>query len=446
MALLVGPGLVATLGAAGVVEDGGVLVEGDRIAAVGPFDALRARHPEARLVGAGGGLVLPGLTNAHTHLYGLFARGFAFRGPAPRSFRQILERVWWRLDRALSLEAVHVSALAALAESLRAGVTAVCDHHASPSAIPGSLDAIARAARALGIRACLAYEVTDRGGPEGARAGIEENVRVIRAVAGGRGGGLLAARFGLHAAFTLSDETLAACRRAAEDLGADFPGFHVHVAEGPEDPADSLLRSGRRTVHRLAAAGILGRGTFVGHGVHLDEEEIALLAATGAVLTHQPHSNMGNAVGWPRILHMRERGVRVALGTDGFVPDMFETLRVAALLHAHQTGVPSAGAAEFGEVLLRDNPAVLSEVFGVPLGRLEPGAAADVVVTGYRPPTPVTPQNLASHLFYGLSPARIATVIVAGRVVVDGGRLVTVDEEDLAREARQMAAAVWARI
>jgi len=434
--LLIGPGIVATMGALGVLPDAGVLVDGDRVSAVAGFQELSELYPDAGHIDARGAVIMPGLTNAHTHLYGLFARGFAFPGPAPRSFRQILESVWWKLDRALTREAVHLSALYGLADHLRCGVTTVVDHHASPSFIAGSLDEIARAADTLGIRACLCYEVTDRNGAVGAQEGIEENVRFLR-------DRRMPALFGLHAAFTLSDETLRHCRAAADELGA---GFHIHLAEGPEDPADALERSGVRTAHRLAAAGILRPGTFVGHGVHLDEEEMAILAYTGVVLTHQPHSNMGNAVGFPRILDMRKQGVKVALGTDGYTPDMLETLRAAATLHSHSTATPSAGVAEFADVLLRENPRILSERFGAPLGRLEPGSAADLVVTDYRPPTPITDGNFPFHLFFGISAAHVRTVLVRGQVVVSDRRIVGVDEETLARQAQSVAAQVWKQI
>jgi putative selenium metabolism protein SsnA len=417
-------------------EDRGVLVDGDHIIAVDAFAALRQQHPTAEVIDAGGALVMPALTNAHTHLYGLFVRGCAFPGPAPRSFRQILESVWWRLDKALTREAVRISALYGLADHLRCGVTAVVDHHASPSFISGSLDEIAAAAEQVGIRACLCFEVTDRNGDAGAKEGILENARFIASRR-------MPAMFGLHAAFTLSDDTLETARQIADELGA---GFHVHLAEGPEDPADSLLRSKKRTAHRLASAGVLKPGTFVGHGVHLDHEEIALLAETGVVVTHQPQSNMGNAVGFPRFLHMRERGVKVALGTDGYTPDMLETLRAAATLHSHSTATPSAGVGEFAEILLKDNPAVLSQVFKTQLGRLAPGAAADLIVTDYRPPTPINSGNFPYHVYFGLSAAHVRTVLCNGKVVVKDHRLTTVDEAALAAEARSVAAEVWKRL
>lgn len=435
MTLLIGPGIVATMGARGVLQDAGVLVEGDRVAAVAGYQELLELYPDAERIDARGAVIMPGLTNAHTHLYGLFARGFNFNS-APKSFRQILEQVWWRLDKGLTKEAVHLSALYGLADHLRCGVTTVVDHHASPSYISGSLDEIARAAESLGIRTCLCYEVTDRNGPDGAKQGIAENVRFLKER---RMPGL----FGLHASFTLSDETLLACRQAADELGA---GFHIHLAEGPEDPADADARCHQRTAHRLAKAGILRPGTFVGHGVHLDAEEMAILAYTGVVLTHQPHSNMGNAVGFPRILNMREQGVKVAIGTDGYTPDMLETLRAAATLHSHSTAIPSAGVGEFAEVLLRDNPRILSQTFGVPLGRLQAGCAADLVVTSYHPPTPVNDSNFPFHLFFGLSAAHMRTVLVAGRVAVSEHRLVGLDEEALSRQAQSVAAQVWKQI
>lgn len=435
MKLLIGPGIVATMGSRGVLHDAGVLVEGDRVTVVAGYQELSELYPDAERIDARGAVIMPGLTNAHTHLYGLFARGFAFPG-SPKSFRQILEQVWWKLDKGLTREAIHLSALYGLADHLRCGVTTVVDHHASPSYIAGSLDEIAAAAERLGIRACLCYEVTDRNGDAGARQGIDENVRFLRERR-------MPALFGLHAAFTLSDETLDACLAAADEMGA---GFHVHLAEGPEDPADALLRSGQRTAHRLAKAGILRPGTFVGHGVHLDAEEIAILAYTGVVLTHQPHSNMGNAVGFPRILHMRERGVQVALGTDGYTPDMLETVRAAATLHSHSTATPSAGLAEFADVLLRENPRILSQTFGIPLGRLDPGCAADLVVTDYQPPTPVTDGNFPFHLLFGISSAHVRTVLARGRVVVCDHRIVGLDAEALSRQAQTVAAQVWKQI
>lgn len=353
----------------------------------------------------------------------------------------MLERLWWRLDRALDEKGIYYSALLGGIAALRAGCTAVVDHHASPNAIPGALDRVAEAMDALGLRACLCYEVSDRDGEERARAGIAENARFLAKVAGGRGG-RLTGKFGLHASFTVSDRTLAAARAAAQETGA---GFHLHCAEGPEDGAHSRVHHGQRVVERLLGQGILGPDTILAHCVHVGAEEIGLLAETGTAVSHQPHSNMGNAVGWAPILRMQERGVPVVLGTDGYNWDMIEAMRTAAALHAHMTGEPGAGVAEFAGVLLQNNAALASRIWGAPVGRLEPGALADLVLWEYCPPTPLTAANLPWHLQFGLASSRVHTVLVDGRVVLEDRRLPGLDEAAIAAGALPVALATWER-
>lgn len=437
---LIGPGTVITQGAAGaVIEDGGVVTRGSEILAVGPFDELNEQYPEAALVNAGGGTIMPGLINAHAHFYGMFARGMALKDPPPASFQQVLERIWWRLDKALDERGVYLSAALSAMAALRAGVTTVIDHHASPSAIAGSLDLIGEATEALGLRACLCYEVTDRDGPERARAGIEENVRFARSV---RPGGRLAAKFGLHASFTVGRETMAAARRAEFDLGV---GFHLHCAEGPEDGDHSRAAFGRPVVQRLKEEGILGPRTILAHCVHVGEPELGLLAESGTTVSHQPHSNLGNAVGWAQMLRLQERGVPIALGTDGYTWDLIESMRTAAALVSHQTRAPGAGVGEFAGVLLGGNARLAAGIFGRRLGVLEPGAAADLIVLEYFPPTPLTAANLPWHLQFGMYAAQVRTVLVDGRVVMQDRVITGLDELELAAEARRVALATWER-
>jgi putative selenium metabolism protein SsnA len=442
MSLLIGPGTVVTADGSGrVLAQGGVLVAGNRVAAVGDFTVLQLANPAATVLDAAGGTITPGLINAHTHFYGLFARGMALKDPPPATFRQILERVWWRLDKALDHEAVYLSAMFGSIAALRSGCTTVVDHHAGPNAIAGSLDRIAAATAEVGLRACLCYEVSDRDGPERAAAGIAENARFLERVAGGAGG-RLRGLFGLHAAFTVSDQTLAESRAAARATGA---GFHIHCAEGPEDEAHSQVHHGLSVVERLLNRSILGPETILGHCVHISEADMGLLAETGTTVSHQPHSNMGNAVGWSRLLRMQERGVPVALGTDGYNWDMLETMRTAAAMHAHMTGAPGAGVGEFAGVLLAGNARLVSRMYGEPVGRLEPGALADLVIWDYYPPTPLTAGNLPWHMQFGMSGAQARTVLVDGRVVLRDRQLPGIDEAALARQARAVAARVWER-
>ena len=301
-----------------VLEGQAVYIDGKMIAEIGPESQLREKYLKAELVDARGQLVMPGNICAHTHFYGAYARGMGIPGPAPKDFPEILEKLWWPLDQALDEDSVHASALVHLVDAIKHGTTTLIDHHASPNFISGSLDVIADAVDQSGLRSVLCYEVTDRGGEKRALEGIHENVDFMHKTASGRfADGRVAATFGLHASLTLTDETLSACRDAAGD-GA---GFHIHVAEHEADEYDSLNRSGMRVVDRLNKYNILGPRTIVAHGVHIDFHEAQLLADSGSWLSHQPRSNMNNAVGVAQIESLMRVGIKVCLGNDGFTPD-----------------------------------------------------------------------------------------------------------------------------
>src|SRR5262245_8994961 len=203
-----------------ILENNALSIEGDRILDLGQSIDLRTKYPQAEVIDARGQYVMPGNICAHTHFYGAFARGMAIPGEAPKDFPEILERLWWRLDKALTLEDVRYSALVCLVDAVKHGTTTLFDHHASPNTITGSLDVIAEAVEEAGLRACLCYEVSDRDGVEKTRAGIEENQRFLKSQFSNLNS-QVAATFGLHASFTLSDATLEACR------SVHAGGFHI---------------------------------------------------------------------------------------------------------------------------------------------------------------------------------------------------------------------------
>src|ERR1039457_5582056 len=222
--LLVGNGRLMPLDdRQSLIEDGCVAIEGGLIAAVGATGELQRSYPGAQFIDARGRLILPGLINTHTHLYSTFARGMALKDDAPGDFTQILERLWWRLDKVLTLEDVYLSAMVAMIDCIRNGTTTIFDHHSSPGAVRGSLFRIAEAARATGVRSCLCYEVTDREGWRVADDSIEENREFLLACEGSDDA-MLRGLFGLHASFTVSDETMARCRKVAGKLNS---GFHI---------------------------------------------------------------------------------------------------------------------------------------------------------------------------------------------------------------------------
>lgn len=426
-----------------LIEDGAIAIQSDTILAVGPTSELRRQYPEAaQELDAGGKLALPGSICAHTHFYGAYARGLAIPGPAPKNFPEILQRLWWTLDKALDPESVKYSALVCLVDSIRRGTTTLIDHHASPNAIEGSLSLIAEAVKTAGLRACLCYEVSDRDGEARAQAGIDENVRWIKE-ARARQDPTLAGTFGLHAALTLSNATLERALAAADPLGS---GFHIHAAEGPADQEWSLQTYGERVIQRLHRHGILGEKTIVAHAIAIDPWEMALLRETGTWVTHQPRSNMNNAVGVADVPAMLRAEMRVGLGNDGFSFDMFQEMKTAYLLHKVHTDDPrTLGGYEVMTLAYANNAALAGLFFPKPVGRLEPGAFADIILVDYHPFTPLSSGNLPWHLLFGFDGGHVTHTIAAGRLLMADRQLLALDEAEIAARARELAPGVWER-
>lgn len=425
------------------VFPGGHIVCGDdgRIAALG--DGPAAKDAAGERVDAEGRVLLPGLINAHTHLYSSLARGFAPAGPTT-SFVEILENLWWPLDRALTLEDVRASAEVGLIGALRCGVTCVLDHHASEGAIEGSLDAVAEAADAIGPRIATCFETTDRHGPEVTRLGIEENLRFFDQCAAAPAGlPRRAAMFGLHASSSLSDASLRACREAVGDRALPF---HVHVAEDRSDVEDAMKKSGLGPARRLLDAGLLTPGSIAAHCIHVDEGERRGLAEAGVFIVHNPSSNMNNAVGRSDLAALLAAGNTVALGSDGMNTDILRELTCAFLLFRHGEGRPDVGGGEAEALFVKGNRAVADALFpGARLGRLEAGGAADFALLDAAPFTPLTGANALFHLIYGDLGGRVRDVAVGGRWRLRGGALVGFDEARAMARARERAAALWAR-
>jgi putative selenium metabolism protein SsnA len=436
MSLVVRGATVVTSLVDPVVVEQDIVVDGGRVVDTPAVGGLAAARVDA-VVDATGCLVLPGLVCAHTHAYSALARGMPYHLAAPRTFVEILRRVWWRLDRALDLPSIRASARVAGLEALMAGTTTLVDHHASPNAIDGSLDVIGDAVEELGLRSILAYEVTDRDGPERAAAGIRENDRYLGRVAGGSMP-LRRGLVGAHASFTLSDPTLEATADVARRHGV---GVHIHVAEGIVDERDALARHGRRVAERLERAGALSDRAVLAHAVHLDDAEIACLRGSGATVVTNARSNLNNGVGRSPVEWL---GPRIALGTDGIGGDLFEESRVAWLVQR------AAGVAIDDTWSLRAlaiGALAVGRAFGEPaLGRIEPGAPADLIVLDQRPPTPLTAETWPGHWRFGLSAAGVRDVIVGGRLVVRDRRPTLVDLDEVMADARREAVALWARI
>jgi len=420
--------------------EGGLLVDPTRsivreaALAISEGRIAREAAAEAERIDVSGCVVMPGHVCAHHHLYSALARGMPGPGDPPRTFPEILERIWWRLDRALDPETIHLSALLGASDAARAGTTTIIDHHASPEAIDGSLDLVALGIEEAGLRGVVCYEVTDRHGASRGRQGIAENVRFLGENSRPRIRGMM----GAHASFTIGPDTMEALVAEARRMRAPV---HIHLAEERIDERDALERYGMRTAHRLKQAGALADGALVAHGVHLDEFEQHVLRESGAWLAHNPRSNMNNGVGYAPVVRL---GGRVALGTDGIDGDMFAEARACYLKAREASWETGPG---FALERLTAGATIAGRTFGEPLlGTLADDAPADLIVLEYRPPTPLDAGNIAGHLIFGMTAAGVRDVMVAGRWVVRNRRHEMVDEADLAARGREAAPRLWTRM
>ncbi len=466
--LLIGNGVLITRDPANpFIEKGGLLLEDNLIKEVGDSNELKSKYPEVPYMDAEGMLIMPGYINAHHHIYSAFARGMNIPDNHPLDFLEILKGTWWKLDRTLSLQATYDSGIATYLECIQNGVTTVVDHHASYNSITKSLEALSEAAGLLGVRTCLAYEISDRDGQEKMLEAIQEsfdfaeqlersnrpsqeedteqqnteeqkNIKEQQKTTKQSDGSMQRALIGLHASFTLSDETLALCReRNTKNIG-----YHVHVAEGAYDQEHCLKEYGCTVVERLKKQGILNEHAVAGHCIHITESDMDLLKETGTTVVHNPQSNMGNAVGAPDVLTMMDKGIPVCLGTDGYTSDMLESAKTAILLQKHRSKNPDRGFAEAAKMLFQNNAVFASGLFGTTLGVLQTGAAADVILVDYKPYTPLTKENIDGHLFFGVSGRNTDTTIINGKVLMRHKKL-KADVDTLYKSCRKTSAQVW---
>ena len=431
--IIIGNGRVITRDSENpLIEGGAVLVDGTTILKVGKLEELKLQYPDAEFVDAKGGLIMPGLINAHNHIYSAMARGTSIDGYNPNGFLDILDGLWWTIDRHLTLEHTKQSAIATYIDCIKNGVTTVFDHHASFGSIENSLFTIADAAKDLGVRTCLCYEVSDRDGKEKALASVKENADFLKYVSA-LTDDMTKGMMGMHAQFTISDETMALCREnTPENIG-----YHIHVAEGIEDLHASLKKYGKRIVDRLMDQGILGPKTLAAHCIYVNPHEMELLKETDTMVVHNPESNMGNACGCPPTMEIFNRGILTGLGTDGYTNDMFESYKVANVLHKHHLCDANAAWVEVPAMLFEGNAKIANRYFETPLGVLKEGAAADIVVADYDPLTPLTASNINSHMVFGLNGSKIVTTMINGKVLMKDRELLYVDEAKAMADCRQ---------
>ncbi len=420
------------------VENGAVAIEGTKIAAVGETEAIKKQYGDAEFIDAKGGVIMPAFINTHEHIYSAMARGLSIKGYNPKGFLDILDGQWWTIDRHLTLEQTKYSAVETLISCIRNGVTTVFDHHASFGQISGSLFTIADVAKELGVRACLCYEISDRDGMDKARESVMENAEFIR-YALKDDTDMIAGMMGMHAQFTISDATM----ELAAANKPDEVGYHIHVAEGIEDLHDCLKKYGKRIVDRLMDFNILGEKTLLGHCIYINPHEMDLIKDTNTMVVHNPESNMGNACGCPPTMELVHRGILTGLGTDGYTHDMIESYKVANVLHKHHLCDANAAWGEVPKMLFENNAAIANRYFKTPLGVLKEGAAGDVIVVDYNPPTQLDASNINGHILFGMTGRDVVTTVANGRVLMKDREIKVIDVEEAMAKCREESAKLW---
>ena len=406
----------------GYYEHGAVAYEGSKIVEVGEESALRRKYPDAHCIDARGGVIMPALINAHTHIYSALARGLSIVGN----------------NRKLTMDGTRASATALYMDSIKQGVTTIFDHHASYGEIPGTLHTIAEESKRLGLRSCLCYEVSDRDGEEKCLQAIQENADFITECEKNKDP-MLAAMFGGHALFTISDKTFD--RMVEANNGRT--GYHIHVSEGMNDVYDSLQNYGRRPIQRLQDHGILGDKTILGHCIHVNTAEMEIIQHTNTMVVNNPESNMGNAIGICPVIQLHKRGILLGMGTDAYTNDMLESIKVALCSQRSQNCLPNVGWCEVTDMLFRNNAKIGEKYFPATLGVLKAGAAADIIVMDYKPFTPFSDENIDGHMIFGMTGRQCQTTIAGGKVLMQDRVLVGIDEEAENAHILEAAKKLW---
>ncbi len=415
------------------VEAGSLRIDGGVIADRGTNLAPR---PGEVAIDCGGCVVMAGLVNGHTHLYSALAAGVPMPPEPMRNFHEILKFLWWRLDRGLDAESIHLSALVGALDAAHCGTTTLIDHHASPSLIDGSLDLMERGLRDVGLRGVFCYETTDRNGIQGRDEGIAENARYIarcKAASDGRFGALV----GAHASFTCGNDTM---EKLAALAASTSTGVHIHVAEDPVDQEFCTKDHDMSLVDRLAKYDMLNPKSIFAHCTHLGERAFDMLAEAGVHVGHNTRSNMNNSVGYTRLGWVKSP---LLLGTDGIGANMFSEAQTAWFKACDA----KAGLAPQDIVrMLANNARRASRALGVRLGELVPGGAADVVVTDYLPATPLNSGNFAAHFIFAMGSQHVRHVMVGGDWVLRDRAIQLGDEAKWRRAAVPAAKRLWEKM
>lgn len=426
-----------------IIENGAVYIENGIIQDVGNSLDMEKKYDNSEQFDAGGNYIMPGMICSHFHAYSQLSRGMFLKGKPPRNFIEILKKLWWKFDKALKKDDLYYSGLVSAIEAVKNGTTCIIDHNASPYCCTGSLETLSLAFKKVGVRGNYCYEVSERDGMEIADEGLKENYNFIKKCIQNKDS-LVTGSFGMHAAFTISDETFKRAVDMAKDLEC---GFHIHVSEGMADEDINEFKYGKSVVERLQSLDALGKKTIAVHGVNINDSDIDILAKHNVIVVHNPESNMNNAVGIPKINKMMNKGILVGLGTDGFTTDMFREIHVNYIVHKLLQKKPYVMLPEDTvNIAIKNNGKIVNRIFGKPAGKIEKGYFGDIIIVDYNSPTPINSKNFSGHMIFGLSSKNVKSTIINGKVVMENGVVKNVNEEEIMKKSTELTRKLWKRI
>jgi len=429
--ILLTNGTILNFNPARVDKNSDVAIEGNKIIAIG--QQLSSQYSNAELVELQGKIIMPGLVCAHNHFYSVLARGILAKVKPSGNFVEMLENLWWKLDRALDEKLLYCSGMIGALEAIKSGTTAVIDHNASPNFIKGSLSVLKKAFEEKGLRGILCYEITDRNGKTGMKDGLDESLDFINSL---NNNDLVEAAVGGHAPFTLSDDSLKFISDVVNKTGK---GIHIHVGEDKYDADHSEKKYSKSILERLDSFNLLNDKSILAHGCWLNEKDIQILNERDSFLVHNPRSNMNNNVGYLKSI---EKVKYLAIGTDGIGSDMFEETRFAYFKSKEENR--NLNPSDFVGYLWSGNR-ILERYFSQKFGRIEKGYTADLIICDYNSPTPLTMENAAGHFLFGFSSQNVESVIINGKFVYRE-RTFQSEIKKIYTEGREAALKLWKRM
>jgi len=424
-------------GKGNVYQDGAVYVENGKIIEVGNEEEVFEKIPkriDMDYYDARGRVIFPGLTNLHHHFYYILSRGL-MQGMKYGDLKYNLESFWWKFDSSLTPEIVQISVLLNLLDSIRHGVITIFDHHSSPGNIENILEVIASVAKRAGVDVALCYEISDRHGKDNLYKALDENINFYEKYKYSKN---IKGMIGLHANFTLSDESL---YEISENISVDDVGIHIHIGEDQID-LDYCQQIGYKgPVDRLNKFNLISDKAILAHGLFLSDEDYKILKQSGAVTVCNSESNMRNSYGVFNIKKYKD--IPFGLGTDGITSSMLHTLR-ATYLSQRQSGTVSEKIIKvLSNSLFRTNSEFASKIFKRKKGVLEKGAPADIVIFDYVPLTEFNSETLFSHAAFGMYDSQAMVVFKEGKIIYEKGTFYTIDEELVLEESKKLSKILW---